>query len=182
MSTEQTLEPSDEVDEQQLELAREQGEAYQRALMYMIEEVAQTGATQEVNDYLLGIAVEEAEGMYHPRAEGQLEWVEPDAENCHLEVAVCDAADGRFLPSCAVEATLISEDGTTVGPNDIPFVWHPGVHHYGRNLELPGSGSYTVRIEVEPPQFMRHDRTNGDRFGEGVEVEFEDVGIEVGAE
>ena len=180
MSNQPSMEPSEEVDERQLELAREAGEAYQRALRYVATEVARAGDRMQVGDYIVGIAIEEAEGMYETRDEGQLEWVEPDSENCHLEVSVADAVSGRFLPYLHVEATLTAEDGTTVGPEEIPFVWHPGLCHYGKNLEVPASGEYTIRVAVEPPEFRRHDEQNGDLFVDGIGVEFEDVEIETG--
>ena len=180
MSQEATKQPSDEVDERQLELAAAEGEAYQRSLRYMTEEVAHTGGVEVAGDFEVAFAQEEAEGMYHLR-DGDLEWVEPgEDENCHLEVAVSDAADGRFVPELDVEATLVPEDGKAVGPVEIPFVWHPGLHHYGANLSLPGDGTYTIRVRVEPPTFDRHDETNGDRYAEAVDVEFEDVDVETG--
>lgn len=169
---------SDEVDERQLELARKEGDAYRESLEYMVEEVADTGDTKEAGDYIVGFAQEGAEGMYAPAGEGELEWQEPDGENCHLEVAVCDGADRRFVPELTVHATLTAEDGTEVGPTEIPFVWHPGLFHYGKNLELPKSGTYTIDIEIEPPEFKRHDEENGDRYADSVEVRFEDVEIE----
>ncbi|PSQ46400.1 hypothetical protein BRD15_09180 [Halobacteriales archaeon SW_6_65_15] len=180
MSDERQLRPSDEVDQTQLDLAKDEGDAYQEALEYMVEEVAHTGGKQEVGDYVVGFAQEEAEGMYELQGEGEFEWREPDDENCHLEVAVCDAADGRFVPGCTVEATLTDEDGEEVGPTEVPLLWHPGLYHYGKNLELPGDGTYDVAVRVEPPTFGRHDETNGDRYGETVEVTFEDVEIETG--
>jgi uncharacterized protein involved in high-affinity Fe2+ transport len=171
---------SDEVDERQLEVANAEGEAYTRALNYMIAEVAETGGMRAVNDYVVGFAQEEAEGMYAPRDDGGLEWTEPDAENCHLEVAVADDDDGRFVPGLTVRATLDPADGEAVGPFEVPFIWHPGLHHYGRNVEVPGDGEYDITIDVEPPSFMRHDEANGDRYSDPVEVTFEDVEIETG--
>ena len=179
MSKGASKEPSEEVDERQLELARKEGEAYQRSIRYMAEEVANTGGMTEAGDVQVAFAQEEAEGMYHLR-DGDLEWVEPDDENCHLEVAVSDAADGRFIPELDVEATLEPEDGEEVGPVEVPFVWHPGLHHYGVNLSVPDDGEYTIKIHVEPPTFPRHDETNGDRYGESIDVEFEGVEIETG--
>ncbi|WP_115864966.1 iron transporter [Halorussus litoreus] len=171
---------SDEVDQKQLDLAEQAGEAYREALDYMANEVAETGGKQEVGDYVVGFAQEEAEGMYALVDEGRFEWVEPDEENCHLEVAVCDAADGRFVPGCTVVATLRPEDGEQVGPTTVPLVWHPGLYHYGKNLEVPGDGRYDIDVRVEPPQYMRHDEENGDRYGESVAVTFEDVAVETG--
>ncbi len=171
------MQPSEEVDERQLELARQAGDAYREAAEYMIEEVAETGDTKTEGDYLVGFAQEEAEGMY--RMDGGLEWTEPDGENCHLEVIVADAADGRFLPELTVRATLEGE-GETVGPVEIPFVWHPGLYHYGKNLELPGEGTYDLTVEVEAPSFPRHDEDNGDRYAEDAEVTFEGVDLSTG--
>ncbi|WP_433626398.1 iron transporter [Halomicrococcus sp. NG-SE-24] len=62
----------------------------------------------------------------------------------------------------------------------MPFVWHPGLHHYGKNVEVPGDGSYDVHVEIDAPAFMRHDETNGDRYAESVSVTFEGVDVETG--
>lgn len=173
---------SDEADQNQLEMAKAEGAVYQRSLDYMVNEVADAGGKQSAGDYIVGYAQERAEGMYMLHSEGQLEWMEPDDENCHLEVSVSDAADGRFVPYLKVHASLTAGDGQTLGSTEIPFVWHPGVYHYGRNLKLPGTGRYTLHIRIEPPEFMRHDEVNGRRYAEAVEVTFEDVEITLGRE
>lgn len=179
--SDQQLQPSAEVDERHLELAREAGDAYQRAADHVIEEVAETGAKTQTGDYLVGFAQEEAEGTYR-MTDGALEWREPseEEENYHLEVLVASAADGRFLPGLTVRATVEDDGGEAAGPAEIPLVWHPGVYHYGRNLSLPGDGTYTVTVEVEPAALPRHDEQNGDRFADPVEVEFEDVSVTTG--
>lgn len=173
---------SDEADQNQLEMARAEGAAYQRSLDYMVNEVADAGGKQHVGDYIVGFAQERAEGMFMLNGGGQLEWMEPEDENCHLEVSISDAADGRFIPYLKVHASLTAEDGQTLGFTTIPFVWHPGVYHYGRNLKAPGAGRYTLHIRIEPPGFMRHDKVNGKRYAETVEVTFEDVQIKLGRE
>lgn len=181
MSQQPTKEVSEEMDERQQELADEEGDAYQASLRHMVEDVAHTGAITDAGDVQVAIAQEEAEGMYAPAGDGDLEWVEPDDdENCHLEVSVSDAADGRFVPGLDVTATLESEDGERVGPVDLPLLWHPGLYHYGANLSVPGDGSYDVRVQVDPPTFERHDEANGDRYAEPVDVTFEDVDVKTG--
>ncbi|HEU4698714.1 MAG TPA: iron transporter [Gemmatimonadales bacterium] len=177
---------SDEADKRQLQMAREEGEAYQQALHYMVHQVADTGGLQAAGDYLVGFAQERAEGMWHLHGE-RLEWLEPPAgDNCHLEIAVCDGADKRFIPSLDIQATLVAEDGAQrgqqVGPVTIPFVWHPGLYHYGRNLAVPGEGTYTLRVHIAPPTFMRHDHTNGRRYAAPVDVEFRGVHVTPGRE
>ena len=179
--------PSDEGDRQQLDLARKEGAAYAAELRYMVDQVADTGGEQRAGDFVIAFAQEKAEGMYHLRGPGQLEWMEPEAaQNCHLEVSVRDAADDRFVPFLTVRATLTREDGPQagahVGPVDVPFLWHPGLYHYGRDLELPGDGQYTLRVEVDAPTFARHDKVNGKRYAEAVTAEFRHVQIKTGRE
>jgi len=66
----------------------------------MIQEEAGRGAEQPAGDYLVGYAVEAAEGMYELR-DGRLGWRSPQAENLHLEITVRDRADGRFVPGAS---------------------------------------------------------------------------------
>ncbi len=179
----QKMQPSDEADRKQLQIARKDGDAYQEALQYMVNEVAHTGATQRAGDYTVGYAQEEAEGMYALLSEGNLEWQEPaPGDNCHLEISVSDAADGRFIPALKIHATLTKQDGQRVGPFEVPFLWHPGLYHYGLDLQVPGDGHYTLNVKIEPPTFKRHDKKNGQRYAETVEVEFGDVNIKTGRE
>ncbi|MDP9316676.1 MAG: iron transporter [Pseudomonadota bacterium] len=172
------MRPSDEATEKQLRLAKAQGDAFGQALTAMITDEAH-GSVRPVGDYLVGYAVEQAEGMYHLH-DGHLEWVAPEEENLHVEVVVCDAADGRFIPGLTVYATLIDSTGNEIGTYHQPFLWHPWLYHYGRNWHVPGDGIYTLRIRVEAPEWGRHDKINGKRFAEPVEVEFVKVGITTG--
>lgn len=180
MSDEPSKTTSEEADQKHLELSREAGDTYQRSLQHMTDEVAHTGGTTQAGDYIVGYAQEKAEGLYVPKDGGQLQWVEPTDENCHLEISVSDAADQRFVPNLTIRATLTAADGEEVGPFEVPFIWHPGLYHYGRNLTVPGDGTYTLSVEIDPPEFNRHDEKNGDRYAEAVEVTFENVDIKTG--
>lgn len=173
------MRPSDEAEEKTLQMAREQGKALERALKYMTGEEAHDGGEKPAGDYLVGYAVEEAEGMYEMR-DGTLEWKAPQEENVHVEVSVRDAADGRFIPALTVEATLVAADGTEVGTHRQPYLWHPWLYHYGRNWTVPGDGEYTLRVRIEAPNFPRHDKINGLRYRGEVEVEFTGVKIKTG--
>lgn len=165
---------TDEADETQLALAREQGDAYGRALEHMSERVADRGGEARVGEYRIGYAVEEAEGFYEWQ-DGHLEWREPSGETVHVEVTVRDAADGRFVPGARVLVTVIDADGNDVGTHEQPLLWHPMIYHYGRNWDVPRDGTYTLRVRVEPPRFGRHDEVNGRRFTQPAETEFPDV-------
>lgn len=174
--------PSDETNARQLQMAKDEGAAYQRSLDYMVNRVADTGAKQRAGDYIIGIAQERAEGMYALKGDGQLEWTEPEEENCHLEVSVSDAADNRFIPALDIEATLLRDGDAPIGPFKVPFLWHPGLYHYGRNIKVPGDGVYAIRLRIAPPNFMRHDKENGKRYASTVVIEFPDVKVTTGQE
>ncbi len=172
---------SSEATAKQLDLARAQGASYRKALDFMVSEVAADGGHQVKGDYLVAYAIEEAEGMYGLE-DGKLVWHNPEGTNAHVEVAVCDAADGRFVPGLTVMASLVTPAGDVLGPHSQELVWHPMMYHYARNWTVPSDGAYTLRVHIEPAPFMRHDEINGLRFAEAVDVEFSDVKIERGSE
>ena len=176
-----SMKPSEEANAQQLKIARQEGAAYQEALNFMAEQVADSGAIQRSGDYIVAYAQEKAEGMYELRGENELEWVKPVSENCHLEVSVSDGSDGRFIPYLKVHATLTKQSGERVGPFEVPFLWHPGLYHYGKNIQVPGDGQYELHLRIEPPTFMRHDKVNGERYAKTEEVSFS-IDIKTGRE
>lgn len=170
---------SDEATAGGLDHARKQGQAFRSTVQYMLDHVVDTGGSQRSGDYWIAYAYESAEGLYH-WTNGKLEWRDPEDKNLHVEVAVCDAADGRLIPCLNVFATLIEASGREVGTEQLPFLWHPTMYHYGANWTVPGDGSYDLRIRVEPPTFPRHDKVNGRRYTEPVEVEFRDTRVKTG--
>jgi hypothetical protein len=113
---------SNEAEPDQLEIARAQGGTYAQALEAMDEE---SGAvTQRAGDYLVAFVQENAEGMYE-LDDGRLVWREAAEEaNVHLEIAVADAADGRFEPAVDVTLTLLDGDEELFSTT-LPFLWHP---------------------------------------------------------
>jgi uncharacterized protein involved in high-affinity Fe2+ transport len=146
----------------------------------MMKEEATGGDEKRAGDYTVGYAVEPAEGMYH-WMHGKLMWHDPaEDENLHVEVVVRDGVDGRFVPGLAVTVTVVDPEGNELGTHPQEFMWHPWLYHYGRNWAVPGDGKYTLRIHIEPPEFMRHDQTNGLRYQEPVDVTFENVEVEAG--
>jgi len=170
--------PSDEATDRQLRLAREQGDAFGRAVEHMTQQEAH-GAEIRAGDYLIGYAIEQAEGMY-TLEDGELIWNNPGEENVHVEIVVRDGGDGRFVPGLTVYATLVDANANEIGTYLQPLLWHPWLYHYGRNWQVPGSGKYSLRVRVDAPDFMRHDKQNGRRFAYAVQVEFRDVKINAG--
>jgi hypothetical protein len=171
---------SNEATDEQLRIAHDEGDAYGRALQSMAEE---DGAhLAHAGDFLVAFVNEEAEGMYaladglpSEQGKGELVWREAaEKANCHLEVAVADAADGRFVPQLSVRVEL-TRGGERVLYAPLPFLWHPFLHHYGTNAELPDEGPFDVTVRIDAPTFMRHDPINGKRYGEPVTVRFDGV-------
>jgi Fe2+ transport protein len=171
------MEASNEAEPDQLDVARAEGGAYARALQAMDEE---SGAvTQRAGDYLIAFVQENAEGMYELE-DGRLVWREaPEEANAHLEIAVADAADGRFVPGLDITLTLLDGD-RELFTTTMPFLWHPYLYHYGTNARVPDEGPYNVRVRIDPPTFMRHDPVNGRRYADRVDVAFENRRFEPG--
>ncbi|MEV5634090.1 iron transporter [Micromonospora tulbaghiae] len=164
--------PSNEATDEQLDVARTQGDAYHQAMRAMAEE--EGAHTAQAGDYLIGFVNEEAEGMYALDGECVVWREAAEDANVHLEVAVADAADGRFIPGLDVHLEL-SRDGIPVLATDLPFLWHPFLYHYGTNAKVPDEGPYRVTIRIAPATFMRHDPVNGLRYTRSTEVHFDNI-------
>jgi len=173
------MQKSDEAKLNELDMARKQGKAYLETLQHMAKEVADSGGEKKAGNYAVCYAIEKAEGMYKV-SNGKLKWHEPEKENCHIEISVRDGSDNRFIPGLDVTVTVLDESGKQIGRNKQEFIWHPWLFHYGRNWRLPGDGRYTLRVEIAAPKFMRHDKKNGQRYAQDVEVVFEKVKVATG--
>lgn len=69
-----TMIPSEEATTEELDMARQQGDVMGEALAHMISDVADDGQEKVVGPYLIGYAIEDAEGMYEPDKNGDLIW------------------------------------------------------------------------------------------------------------
>ena len=173
------MKPSGESTKEQLQMAKSQGEAYTSALKKMAKEVAESGGEKRAGEFIVAYAVEKAEGMYHKK-NGELEWEEPKGKNAHFEISVRDASDHRFIPGLDVRLTVLDSEGKEIGTHKMPFLWHPWLYHYGRNWKVPGDGKYTLKVHIDTPSFSRHDKKNGKRYSQPVDVEFTGVNVKTG--
>lgn len=155
-------------------MAQQQGDAYKTAVTHMAEKVAMTGGEAHVGEMIVALAVEPAEGMYE-WDEGTLQWVEPGDQNVHVEVSARDATDNRFIPGLKVHVRVLDEEDQTRADATLPMLWHPWLYHYGANFTLPMGTSVTIEVQIDAPQFPRHDEKNGMRYTEDLFVRFEDV-------
>lgn len=171
---------TDEASAEGLRLAQAVGDAYARMVDYFISHIATSGAKQAVGEYLVGVAAEHAEPLYEVVG-GQLHLAPPPAgANAHLEVVVMDGADKRFIPELTVHVILADDRGTEVGTYRLPFLWHPTMYHYGRNIHVPADGIYTMHVGIAQPTFARHDKTNGKRYTQPVTATFPGLHITTG--
>jgi Fe2+ transport protein len=145
---------------------------YGRSVASMVE---RDGAVAgQAGDYLVAFSHHEPEGGYGLQG-GRLQWRDaaPDA-TVRLEVAVADAADGRFVPGLTVHVA-VARDGRTFAAKRLEFRWHPDLHRYAAEARLPGPGAYDVTVRIAAPEFTRHDRAAGRRYAEPVVLDFADV-------
>lgn len=150
-------------------LAKAQGTTYALALDEMKTE--DIHAKVEIEDYILSVACEDAEGMYMYNSQGKLHWMVPDKkDNQHFEVVVQDKDDKRFIPGLDVKAQLLNEDKKVIADMKVPFIWHPFLFHYGTNCSIPKKGKYFAVVTVRKPAFHRHDETFGKRYENDVNV------------
>lgn len=168
---------SDEAAPHQHRMAQQQGDAYATAVTHMAEKVAMVGAEAHAGEMIVALAIEAAEGMYE-WDQGVLSWVEPTDQNFHIEVSVRDAKDNRFIPGLVVHVRVIDDDDQTRAEGTLPMLWHPWLYHYGSNFVLPSGATVAVEVEIEAPDFPRHDQKNGMRYTEDVFVRFETVKLE----
>lgn len=169
--------PSDEATLQHLQLAREQGQAVQDAVDYLRRHAA--SGQMFAGPYEVTWLLSAPEGWYAPE-DGQLRW-HPGQGAAHLSVVVRDGYDGRTVPGLKVTARLLDGSGRTVHESRLPAGHYPLLDRYGENLPLGGAGPYTLRLQIDPPSFPRHDPVNGDRYADPATAVFTRLQVPQGA-
>ena len=142
-------------------------------------EIDDEGGEQEVGEYRLGYIVEPAEGWWEGATEN-LAWREPAAgETNHIEILPFEAETGLLVPGAEITLSVLDEAGEVVESKLLEF-YRGEFYHYTNNFSLPGSGTYVLRAEIEPPTFLRHGTEEGEGrvLTEPVVVEFETVEID----
>ena len=79
------LKTSDETSAAEWPIAKAEGKAYGAALAYLSTAEAHSSGEQQVGDYIIAYAVEDAEGLYHMR-DGRLAW-DRDGSRNHVAAA-----------------------------------------------------------------------------------------------
>jgi uncharacterized protein involved in high-affinity Fe2+ transport len=77
-----------------------------------------------------------------------------EAATHHLDVRVYDLRRKLYIPYLNVKATIIDQTkkrGTTVEMEPMIGEWL----HYGANITLPHAGTYSIVVDVQPPDIAR---------------------------
>lgn len=183
--------PLSAAEERETTLAAAQGDAYHQTTLAMYAQ-ANDGKDKPLGEYHVGYAIEYAEAYWHfpedghggqtARANqppGKLRYasrVEGSGEhNAHVEVAVLEERTGRFLPGLHVVGTVTDAQGHALGTQDIPFMWHPWLYHYGENWRVTGNGTYRLHVRAEAPPYRRYGRETGRALASALDTDFDDV-------
>jgi uncharacterized protein involved in high-affinity Fe2+ transport len=94
-----------------------------------------------------------AQELIDPKADPQPKPAAPATH--HLDVRVYDSRRATYIPYLNVKAT-ISDKTTkrefTVDLNPVIGEWL----HYGANITLPHPGTYSILVDVQPPNIARY--------------------------
>ena len=162
---------TDEVSQDQMQLALDQGRAARDALIYLTTE-AGVGAEMTAGEFFVGYVFTPPQGYYERGV-----WHEPTGD-ARLVISVRDGFDGRTVPALTVRAALTDASGREVFARPMPFGWDPVLDGYADDVPLPAGGApFRLRVEIDPLQLRRHDPVNGQRFEEDVVAEFADVRV-----
>ncbi len=146
-------------------------------------EIDGEGGEQEVGDYRVGYIVEPAEPWWEGDP-GNLTFREPaPGETNHIEILPFEAETGLLIPYMEGTLTVLNEAGEEVDSKPLQF-YRGEFYHYANNFSLPESGIYTLRAEMQPPTFLRHETEDreGRVLTEPLMVEFENIEISIEGE
>ncbi|MCI0484533.1 MAG: iron transporter [candidate division NC10 bacterium] len=109
---------------------------------------AQTVGNLEITLYMWG-----PQQIVHPKGGGHPEQAVPATH--HLDVRVYDLRRAIYIPYLNIKATI--SDQTTkrefsVGLAPVIGEWL----HYGANITLPHPGTYSILVDVQPPDIARY--------------------------
>jgi hypothetical protein len=90
-----------------------------------------------------------------------------------------EAEPGLLVPGAEINLTVLDEAGELVESEPLEF-YRGDYYRYANNFGLSGSGTSTLRTEIEPPTSLRHgtEEAKGRVLTEPVVTEFETVKID----
>lgn len=104
----------------------------------------------------------------------QREEVTADTKGIHLMATIQDAESGAVLPIDKGAQARVKQDGELVDQRaPWPMISQRMGFHFGDNVGLPGTGTYTVEFDVNPLTDVRKTRAFEGRFESRETVTFE---------
>lgn len=162
---------SNEATMKQLAYAKAEGDSVTNAINWILKQASNSGRLN-AGEYTISYALGAPEGWYTFNNQ-MVNWQQPNESNAHLWVFVQDGADGRVVPPLDIKLTIRNTYGSLVESKKLPYAWMPLINGYGENILLPENANYQFVLEIEPPEYHRHDPYNGDRFMQKTTAVFE---------
>ncbi|HVX26366.1 MAG TPA: iron transporter [Parafilimonas sp.] len=155
---------SNEATKDQLTFAGAEGDSVDKCTDWLLQQKGVVSGQTNAGEYKITYVFSRPEGWYE-LSNDVLTWREPSSNaDAHLWLFVQDAADHRIVPPLSIKYTLKNAQGNVSDENEIAYAWMPLVNGYGTNVKLSGNGNYTLRLDIAPMPYRRHDPYNGDRF------------------
>ncbi|MBB3036689.1 iron transporter [Hoyosella altamirensis] len=143
----------------------------------LAEEVAEHGGQVTVDEWDIAYIVEHAEPWFEER-DGQQAFRPPTgSETHHIEIVPREASTGRIVPYVPITVDVVTESGDVVDSKRLNF-FYSEFFHYANNFTVPDEGTYSLRVTLDPPTFLRHgDEGGAPALATGAQTEF--TGVEL---
>ncbi|MDZ4339613.1 MAG: iron transporter [candidate division NC10 bacterium] len=109
---------------------------------------ARTVGNVEISLYVWG-----PQELVHPKGEGHATPATPATH--HLDVRVYDLRRAIYIPYLNVKATITDKTKQREFTVDLSPMIGEWIH-YGANITLPHRGTYSILIDVQPPDIARY--------------------------
>jgi hypothetical protein len=160
-----SAEPGSGGNEEQLQLALQQGKADTAVLDWVLANSGPLKGDTRAGQMRVAFTITPAEGWWDKAGGGKLAWHQAPDDNVHLRIFILDLVDGRIIPGLNVRATLTDANGNEQSA-PVDFGWYPLMNAYGGNIPMDTNSSYTLRVTVDPlpsrrviPSGSRFERT-----------------------
>lgn len=165
-------------EKRQEELSKKLGDLMIAANHAQVEDLVHV--MKRTDDYIITLAIENAEGRYVSEKDGDLDWDKPEGYGYqHVEIMVQDRDYKTFVPYLNVLVRIYDKENNLVTENVAPFMWHPFTSHYGFDIVLPKDGEYSFEVNIDAPKFDRHHKSHGKRYSDKISTKLGPVEIMV---
>jgi hypothetical protein len=142
------------------------------------KEIKAEGGETRSGDWRIAYIIEPAEPWFESRGGGLVLRKPAAGETHHIEIIPFEGATGRVVPDVPIRLEVLDAAGMVVDGKRLNF-YYAEFFHYANNFSVPEAGSYTLRVTLEPPTFLRHGQENEEPpLAAGANVTFKNVRLE----